>query len=111
MSRLVDSLYLGVRSRPVYAGIPIDKFSPTEVEDNKVVSFVGRITDQKNTFRLLRASKLCTDAVPEARLNIIARGSANDIKAPGLSESVSWDKETTVSSSTRDHYHDAQVVV
>jgi glycosyltransferase involved in cell wall biosynthesis len=118
MSRLVNSLYLGVRSRPVYAGIPIDKFSPMEVEDNKVVSFVGRITEQKNAFRLLRAFKLCTDAVPEARLNIIARGSAvaeerfaNDIKALELSESVFWDKETTVSSSTRNHYHDAQVVV
>jgi glycosyltransferase involved in cell wall biosynthesis len=118
MSRLVDRLYLGVRSSPVYAGIPIDKFSPREVEDNKVVSFIGRITEQKNAFRLLKAFKLCTEAVPEARLNVIARGSAeaeerfaNDIKGLGLGESVSWDKETTVSSSTRNHYHDAQVVV
>jgi glycosyltransferase involved in cell wall biosynthesis len=117
MSRLVDRLYLGVRSSPVYAGIPVDKFSPSEVEDNKVVSFIGRITEQKNAFRLLRAFKLCTDAMPEARLTVIARGDAtaeerfaNEIKALGLGENVFWDKETTVSSSSRNHYHDAQVV-
>jgi glycosyltransferase involved in cell wall biosynthesis len=117
MSRLVDSHYLGVNSKPVYAGIPADKFSAATVEDTKVVVFVGRINDQKNVFRLLRAFKLCTDTIPEARLKVIARGSevaeeefTHEIKALGLGEKVLWDRESVVNSSTRNQYHDAQVV-
>lgn len=118
MSRLVDYLYLGVTSKPAYAGIPIGKFSAGEMEENKVLTFVGRITEQKNVFRLLRAFKLCTDVIPEAQLNVFARGDApleerfsNDIKTLGLHEKVLWNRETTVSTSARNHYHDAQVIV
>jgi len=117
MSRLVDSHYLRVNSKPVYAGIPADKFQAATVEDTKVVTFVGRINDQKNVFRLLRAFKLCTDTIPEARLKVIARGPATveeefvrEIKTLGLGDKVLWDRESVVSSSTRNHYHDAQVV-
>jgi glycosyltransferase involved in cell wall biosynthesis len=117
MSRLVDHVYLGVRSKPVYAGIPIGKFSAAKVKENRVLAFVGRITEQKNAFRLLRAFKLCTDVIPEARLNVFARGDAlleerfsNDIETLGLHEKVTWERETTVSTSARNHYHDAQVI-
>lgn len=118
MSQIVQGAYLGLRSIPVYAGIPVDKFSATSVEDSKVVTFVGRISNQKNVFRLLRAFKLCTDNVPEARLNVLARGSgpmenrfASQINALGLEQKVFWNRDTTVSLSNRNYYHDAQVVV
>jgi glycosyltransferase involved in cell wall biosynthesis len=118
MSRLVDRYYF-VRSKAVYGGIPINKFSAKQVEDSKVLTFVGRINEQKKVFRLLKAFKVCTETIPEARLNIIAQAHSStleqrftdEIRDLGLGGNVLWNRRATISFSPHNYYHDAQAVV
>jgi glycosyltransferase involved in cell wall biosynthesis len=118
MSNMIDKYYLNVRSMPIYAGIPEDRFTYSDVVETKEVLFVGRLSAQKNIFRVLRAFKQCHDRIPDATLRVVAKGTRyqerrfeNTVEELSLADYVIWDKNTDVALSKESIYEPAQVVV